>query len=233
MGELRSHQTFSSANSRGIKIPVSRPVSDLTDTVFFPLAGLLAIVMVSLAMRQPSNPLPTGSISGADTDYRIVRVSGLDLNRFVAGEYSDYAIVPTDSGPALRISPATDFFPDNPDKGPHFRLAPDLETVFSGRDLRINVRARATETNGAAHFEVNYFAGPEGQSGWQKFALQPDFKNYSFEFTAPLANQDLGVDFLGIRPVIDSEGAGLEVESLTFINLHLWRNRPPAAGGER
>ena len=205
----------------------------MTDTVFFPLAALLAIVMVSLAIRQPSGALPTGSVSGADTDYRFVRVSGLDLNRFIAGEYSDYAIVPTDAGPALRISPKADFFPDNADGGPHFRLAPDLETVFSGKDLRINIRARASETNGAAYFEANYFAGPEGQSGWQKFALQTDFKNYSFEFTAPLAEQDQGVDFLGIRPVIGDKGATMEVESLTFINLHLWRNQPPSTGGER
>ena len=203
----------------------------MSDTVFFPVAAMVAIAMVSLAMRQPSGALPTGSVSGADTNYRIIRVSGVNLNRFVSSEYSEYAIVPTESGPALRIFPTGDFFPANPDSGPHFRLAPDLETVFSGKDLRISIRARTTAEDGAASFEFNYFAGPEGQSGWQRFALQPEFRNFSFEFTVPLANQDQGVDFLGIRPVIGDRGSGIEIESLTFVNLQLWRTSPPAAGG--
>ena len=205
----------------------------MTDTVFFPLAGLIAVLMISLAMRQPGGALPTGSISGADTDYRIIRVGGVELNRFVPSEYADYAIVPTDSGPVLRITPTQDFFPANADSGPHFRLAPDIETVFSGRELRVSVRARSTAEDGAAQFELNYFAGPEGQSGWQRFQLEPNFKNFSFEFKVPAAKQDQGVDFLGIRPVIDAKGAGIEIESLTFVNLHLWRNAPPSAGGRR
>ena len=205
----------------------------MTDAIFFPLAGLIAIVMVSLAMGQSGGALPTGSVSGANTDYRIIRVSGLDLNRFVQSDYSEYAIIPTEVGPILRISPTQGFFPANPDKGPHFRLAPDLETVFSGQDLRISVRARAPAMDGAAQFEINYFSGPEGHSGWRRFELQPHFKNFSFEFTVPKANQDLGVDFLGIRPVIDGEGGGLEIESLTFVNLRLWRNVPPNAGVRR
>ncbi len=205
----------------------------MTDTIFFPLAGLIAIAMVSLAMRQSGGALPTGSVSGADTDYRIIRVAGVELNRFVPSDYTDYAIVSTDSGPVLRITPTQDFFPANPDSGPHFRLAPDLETVFSGRELRISVRVRSTAQDGATQFELNYFAGPEGQSGWRRFQLGPNFQNFSFEFTVPTANQDQGVDFLGIRPVIDGKGAGIEIESLTFVNLHLWRNAPPSAGGRR
>lgn len=205
--------------------------NQLTDTLFFPLAALLAITMVSLSLRQPSGALPTGSISGADTNYRIIRVSGVNLNRFIASEHADYAIVPTDSGPALRVTSTGDYFPTNPDSGPHFRLAPDLETVFSGKELRISVRARSTAQNGASGFEVNYFSGPEGQSGWQRFTLQPVFKNYSFNFIVPLANQDQGVDFFGVRPVIDAIGAGIEIESITFVNLQLWRNNPPSTGG--
>lgn len=204
----------------------------MTDTVFFPVAAFIAITMVALAMRQPSGALPTGSVSGADTNYRIIRVNGVELNRFISGEYADYAIVPTDSGPALRVAATRDFFPANADSGPHFRLAPDLETVFSGQELRISVRARSTSKDGATAFELNYFAGPEGQSGWKRFTLQPGFNNYSFEFTVPLANQDQGVDFLGIRPVIGAKGSGIEIESLTFVNLQLWRNSPPA-GGDR
>jgi len=205
----------------------------LTDTVFFPLAALVAAVMVALAIRQPSGALPTGSISGADTDYRVIRVSGINLNRFVGSEYTDLALVPTGSGPALRIHPALDFFPGNPDSGPHFRLAPDLEAQFSNRDVRISVRARSTEEKGASHFEVNYASGPEGESGWKRFALQPTFRNYSFDFKVPEATQDLGVDFLGIRPVIDAKGAGMEIESLTFVNLQLWRQSPPVLGGSK
>lgn len=186
--------------------------------------------MVSLAMRQPSGALPTGSISGGNTTYRIIRVTGVDLNRFIPSEYADYAIVPTEAGPALRIVATDQFFPANADSGPHFRLAPDLETIFSGRELRISVRARSTATGGASSFEVNYFSGPEGQSGWQRFALQPEFTNYSFTFNVPVANQDQGVDFFGIRPVIDANGSSIEIESLTFVNLHLWRNTPPAKG---
>lgn len=186
--------------------------------------------MVTFAMRQSGSALPTGSISGADTDYRIIRVSGVDLNRFIPSNYAQYAIIASGSGPILRVSPAQDFFPKNPDSGPHFRLAPDLETVFSGRELRISVRARSPEQNGAPAIEINYSAGPEGQSGWHRFPLEPNFRNYSFEFTVPPANQDQGVDFLGIRPVGNGTDTHVEIESLTLVNLHLWRNAPPSTG---
>lgn len=194
----------------------------LSDRIFYPLVFVAACTLVWLALRSPANTLPTGAVSGADTDYRVIRVAGADLNRFEAGSEAEGQLRRGSTDFTLLIQANTEAFPAAPDAGPHFRLASDLETAFSGRRIRITVRARSSETNGASALEINYLAGPEGRSGWRKFDLGPDFSNYTFDFMVPEAEAEQGFDFIGVRPVIGSKTNRIEIESLTLINLSLW-----------
>lgn len=180
-------------------------------------------MLVGLALRTPGNNLPTGSVSGADTDYRIIRVDGDDLYRFDAGEDAVRYLSGSETRTTLLIRATGEEFPGSPDAGPHFRLAPDLETAFSGRQVRVNVRARSPGVDGADALEVAYMAGPEGRTRWQRFELTEQFSNFAFNFNVPVAEFNQGFDFIGIRPVIGSGGASIEIESLTLVNLSLWR----------
>lgn len=192
----------------------------LTDRIFFPLIACIAIALVLLAMQRSESPLPTGSVSGAKTNYLDVRIDGVQLNRFIPDQM-DMSLIPIGDNYILDLSAASGDFPSAVNAGPHFRLAPDLEVAFSGQKLQITVRARASAETGAEAFEVNYLSGPEGSSGWQTFPLTPDFTDYHFQFRAPLASQERGVDFLGIRPLVEdgSKPVDMQVESVTFLNI--------------
>lgn len=191
----------------------------MNDRVFFPLVLLVSILLVWLSMQTFGDELPKGSISGANTDYTRITVEGPQLNRLIKQEEIETTLTTTPTGTVLTVRPVDAFFPSAADAGPHFRLAPDIEVAFSAQPLLITLRARAAPENGAPSVEMNYLAGPEGQSGWQRFELGPEFQDYSFTYKTPVASQDRGVDFLGIRPVVDGEASGIEIESLSFQNL--------------
>ncbi len=195
----------------------------MNDRTFFPLALLLAAGLVWLALREPGRSLPDGSVSGAGSDYRVIRVAGPDLNRFEAGPEARSDVSQGEDGFILTVSATGPSFADAPDRGPHFRLAPDIETAFAGRLIRVNLRARSAGTGGAAAFEMAYSTGPEGRSQWQRFDLTPQFANYAFDFQVPEAKAEQGVDFVGIRPVASPGAGAVEIESLMLVNLTLWR----------
>ncbi|MEL6325061.1 MAG: hypothetical protein AAGJ29_07685 [Pseudomonadota bacterium] len=191
--------------------------------MFYPLAAVLAAVMVWLALLEDAGELPSGSVSGADTDYRVIRVYGPDLNRFQPTPALSKQLVQDRAGLILRLQPSGNNFPDAPEAGPHFRLAPDLATAFAGRTVRVNVRARRTGDDGASALEVSYSLGPQARSRWQRFDLSEKFANYQFDYAVPQTDEDFGVDYVGIRPVVAADAGSIEIESLTLVNLTLWR----------
>ena len=67
--------------------------------------------------------------------------------------------------------------------------------------------------------EANYSAGRTGQSGWQKFQLQPGFTDFSFEYDVPPVVGEQGVDYFGIRPVVPEKQRGIIVESIILERL--------------
>lgn len=180
---------------------------------------LLAAGLVMFAMRTDADACPDGSLSAADTNYRIIRYAGTQLNRFMPGDGLVKNTCTADSEYTLKLLDASNNdetgFPDAPSAGPHFRLAPDVEFAFSDQNVRITLRARASNGQSISPFEMNYSTGPEGNSGWRLFSLTQEFRDHSFDYQIPEAAQDRGVDFLGIRPVITG-GTGMEIESLTF-----------------
>lgn len=193
----------------------------MPDKIFFPFMAAIIIGMVWLASQRSPDACPTGSVSAANTDYVTIKISGPQLNRFLSGQTLSKAQCRADSDYLLTLTALALDFPSSPDAGPHFRLAPDIEVAFSNRKVRISMRARATAQNGASGFQANYHTGPEGASGWVSFPLTKVFEDYTFDYQVPPADQDQGVDFLGIRPISVTVGDAFEIESLTFLNLSL------------
>lgn len=195
----------------------------MKDRIFFPLALVLAVGMVALAILPGVGRLPTGPVAGDGQHYAKVTISGKYLNKVIAG---GDATTRLEDGPdgrkQLYIEAQAGVLNDAPELGPHFRLAADLELQFSGFRIRCTVRARPADDHGAMQMQTNYSAGRVGESGWQVFDLRPGFQDYSFEYDVPLIEGDQGVDYFAIRPVVPEKSRALIVEQVTFERLNRW-----------
>lgn len=192
----------------------------MRDRIFFPLAGLLVILMVFLGLQPGIGRLPTGPVAGDGANYDRIVIEGRYLNKVIAGGDARTQLVKSgDSGYLLQIEADAGALEGAPELGPHFRLAPDIELQFSGRRMRATVRMRPAETQGAMQAEANYSAGRVGESGWQTFDLQPGFTDFSFEYAVPEVSGDQGVDYFAVRPVVPEKRRGILVERITLERL--------------
>jgi len=192
----------------------------MRDRIFFPLAGLLVILMVFVALQPGIGRLPTGAVAGDGVNYDRIVVEGRHLNKVIAGGDARTGLLRTpESGYLLQIRVEALALAGAPELGPHFRLAPDIEVQFSGRKIRVTVRARPADDKGAMELQVNYSAGRVGESGWQKFALQPGFTDFAFEYDVPVATGEQGVDYLAVRPVVPEKERGVLIERITIDRL--------------
>lgn len=194
----------------------------MNDRVFFSSALLLAMLLVLLALQPAAGALPSGSVSGGDTDYSEITVTGRDLNRVVAGGESRITLIGDGDNRVLRIETQAGILTEDPVKGPHFRMAADLENVFQKQTLEITVRAKPAARYGAEEFIANYTTGKDGESGWTRFDMVPQFADYAFEYRVPPRGLDHGVDYLAIRPVTPEKRRAIEIESITLRPLGYW-----------
>lgn len=192
----------------------------MRDRIFFSLAGVLVLAMVFLALQPGIGRLPTGPVAGDGLNYNRIVIDGRYLNKVIAGGDARTQLLRTPQrGYELQIDAAADALVAEPELGPHFRLAPDIELQFSGRKIRATIRVRPSDDQGAMEVEANYSAGRTGQSGWQKFQLQPGFTDFSFEYDVPPVVGEQGVDYFGIRPVVPEKQRGIIVESIILERL--------------
>ena len=192
----------------------------LSDRVFFPLAFTVAIAMIVTAAWRPPQTCPSGSVSVSSTYYKVIELSDKQLNRFFESEYTAKSPCSTDPGYVLALTtPAGSTYPPSPDVGPHFRMAPDIEAVFSGNQLKIIIEARSSSE--APALELNYHSGPEGTSGWERFDLTPEYRQYIFDYKVPKASQGQGVDYFALRPFRSETDQTVEIRKVTFLVLSL------------
>lgn len=188
----------------------------MKDRLFYPLALATALVIISAAIAPGLGALPTGSISGGGTDYSEIIVEGDDLNRIIGGGESKIELLNDGAKRALRIEVRAGTLPDAPELGPHFRLAADIENVFSGKTVEIIMRVKPSSRYGAMRFVANYSTGKNGESGWTEFALKPEYDDYTLIYDVPLRGAEQGVDYLAIRPVTPEKTRAIEIERITL-----------------
>lgn len=195
----------------------------MSDKLFFPLMLLIAGAMIFTALAPYEDRPPSGPMSGGarNADRSVVIVDGRDLFRLVSAGPALVEVREND-GPNpvyVRITQRPGAASDVPERGVHLPLAADLERTYAGKRLRITLTARAGGEIGATRFEAAYSIGRKGGSGWQAFDLTPDFAEYSFEYALPPIPpdaEDLSLDFLGLRPVVEDKTRAVDVTQIRF-----------------
>jgi hypothetical protein len=201
----------------------------MRDRFFFPAALVLVAMMIFLALRPGIGALPTGPIAGDGAHYDKITIEGAYLHKIYAGGNAKTALVEGEDGLSVLYVDA-DFgaLRDEPELGPHFRLAADLETQFAGTTVRITARVRPADDRGAMQFAMNYSAGRVGESGWKIFDLQPGFADFTFDYDIPYVEGDQGVDYFGIRPIVPDKSRAILLERVTFERIGPWKTGTPA-----
>tara|TARA_R110000787_G_scaffold44093_8_gene108020 strand:+ start:8678 stop:9274 length:597 start_codon:yes stop_codon:yes gene_type:complete len=196
----------------------------MRDRFFFPAALVVVGLMVFFAIRPAIGALPTGTVTGDGVHYDKIVVEGNYLHKIYAGGNAKTELVDGPNGKrVLLIQADAGALRDEPELGPHFRLAADIETQFAGQTVRTTVRARPTDDKGAMQIALNYSAGRVGESGWEIFDLKSGFNDFSFDYDVPLIEGDQGVDYFGVRPVVPDKSRELLVERITFERLGPWK----------
>jgi len=163
-----------------------------------------------------------GPFGGADgpEDYSLIILSGEDLCRMEA--YLGYDLELEDE--VLTIRAEQDANLPDAQRNAHFRLGPDLETVYAGHKLRISLTVKPTDGAGAEAFEFNYSAGKAGDSGWIRFDLKPEWDTYTAEVDVPrkLLENNVALDYISVRPVVPEKTRGIELREIRFRRLGQW-----------
>lgn len=189
----------------------------MRDKFFFPLAALLAVLMVLLAIQPGIGRLPTGSVTGDGLNYDRIVIEGPYLNKAISGGDARIQLVRENRKYSLYIEAAG--AADAPELSPHFRLAPDIELRLAGRRVRITAAVRPAETRGAQQAEISYSSGRAGDSGWQTMDLEPGLTELSFEYDVPPLQGAQGVDYVAIRPVAPEQARAIILERIILERL--------------
>lgn len=163
---------------------------------------------------------PSGPVTGDGVNYDRIEVSGEALYKIIAGGDVKTEILDFDDGTErLKLEVEAGTLADGVEFGPHFRLAADIETQFSGRRIRVTVTAQPANIKGAEQIVVNYSAGKVGESGWEVFDLTPESREVSFEYTVPEMQGEQASDYLGIRPVVPEGNRGVLISKIVLERL--------------
>ncbi len=192
----------------------------MRDFVFFPLAALLAGGMIWLSIMPAFGAKPSGPVTGDGVNYDRIEVSGDMLYKVIAGGDLRTEVQTTPEGEKqLFLEVEAGALADGVEYGPHFRLAADIETQFSGRRIRVTVSAQPAEAKGAEQLLINYSAGRVGESGWETFDLGQQNLDVAFEYTVPQIQGDQASDYLGIRPVVPDGVRGVLISKIVLERL--------------
>ena len=191
----------------------------MRDKYFFPLAVLLTVMMVFLAIQPGIGRLPEGAVAGDGVNYDRIEISGPYLNKAISGGDARVQLVRDERTYYLYIEAEVDALAASPELGPHFRLAPDIEAQFAGHRIRVTARVRPADTRGAEQVELNYSTGRAGDSGWQSLNLQPGFSDISFEYDVPPLLGEQGVDYIAFRPLVPEKSRALILERIVLERL--------------
>ena len=188
----------------------------MKDAVFFPLIFAIAAGMVAGSLWLAGPVRQCGPLGGADgpADYGFAIVSGENFCRFEGRPGYELEL----SENLLTIYGSAVQNAEDIEASPTLTLGEDLETVYAGQTLTISLQVKPAERAGAMAFEAMYSTGKAGNSGWQRFALAPDWQTYQFEYRVPdkLLENAVAFDYFSVRPVVPEKVRGIIIREIEF-----------------
>lgn len=189
----------------------------MKDRYFYPLAILFVIGMIYgvLTFNNPAKPLSADDIrkqgytlSGANLAF-LTAASGTSFEMATSLEGSQYVVMRAHKTPE-----ETD-----PSPGVFGTLIPAYDEAFSGREVKITVRARQGGEHPAQDVFIGYFSS-NTVTGWRRFALSSTYQDYSFNYVFPETLNKADYGYLGVWPDTEGKNRSVDVESFRIeINL--------------
>lgn len=187
----------------------------LKDRFFYPLAALIVIVMVVVALSfSESLELTEAEIR----EFGYVMVDE-DLIRLTAQPGTQSVFVAAAGGePAyarLNSTAARNSLPKGP--GVFAPLGPEYERAFAGQNIRMIVSARQSRMNGLESFDIGYFSAGSGDSGWKRHDLTPVWKDYVLNFRPGPLTAQVGLDHASVWPGETAELSTVDIKSIRVV----------------
>jgi len=184
----------------------------LKDRFFYPLAALIAVAMIAIALSFAQKV----DLSDATIWKEGYVMEGTDLSRLTAQPGTQATFHASMGGePAfvrLNATTARENLPPGP--GIFAPLGPDYERAFSGRLLRLTVTARPSKVNPLRDFDMGYFSAGAGDSGWKRRTLKQGWSDYVLEFRPGLRVADPDLDYFSIWPGVTAEALSMDVQRM-------------------
>ena len=184
----------------------------LKDRFFYPLATLVVVAMIAIALSFGER-IDLTDCEIWDAGYTM---SDEDLVRLTAQPGTQAIFVAASAGePAyarLSSTAARDSLPEGP--GVFAPLGIQYERAFATRNLRMTVTARASRLNPLETFDIGYFSAGSGDSGWSRRVLTSDWELFKLEFRPGALTDRQGLDHASIWPGDTAELLNLDVREI-------------------
>lgn len=190
----------------------------LKDKIFYPLAALIVVLMIALALSFGER-IDLTDREIWDNGYTM---SGEDLVRLTAQPGTQAVFVASAGGePAyarLTSTVARESLPPGP--GVFAPLGPQYERAFATNKLRMTITARASRLNPLETFDIGYFSAGSGDSGWKRKTLTPDWSEYVLEFRPGALTADQGLDHASVWPGDTAELLNVDIKEIRVVVIN-------------
>lgn len=182
----------------------------LKDRFFYPLALALIAGIIWFALSRATETKLTDACIWQNG----FMVQGEDLVTLTASPGTAYVYKGVTSADPAHIVALTQIPRRNTpaSAGIFATLGPDYERAFAGQTIRVTIRARQGQKNPLTEFDLGYFTGGSGDTGWLRRTLTQSWKDYSFDFSPNLPTADPDIDYLGVWPGETGEEKTMDIE---------------------
>jgi len=167
-----------------------------SDRVFLPLAGLLTVGLITLALNsRPDLRNPVYTANG-------FVMQGDALGQLVPGPGTRLQLIAASSGESMARLSAIATFKTAGERsaGVSAALSPQWEARVAGRMLRVEVEAQTALNSDVDQIRVGYFTIGYGDSGRTPVALERSWRTVGICFRAPENAEPNGQEAVGVWP---------------------------------
>lgn len=182
----------------------------LKDIFFYPLAVFMIFCMIAVALSFGDGDVLTGEQIRAQG----FTAQGQNLTKLTAAPGIDFDFIPASSGEPAYVQLYTNLARDvaPPSQGVFAPLGAVYDEAFAGHKLRLTITARASAQNGLSEFDMAYFSGSSGWTGWTRKTLGPDWADYVIDFEMKPLSEEPDLNYFSMWPGFTAEPLRMDVK---------------------